>query len=165
MEERNRPEEEQEAQEEYSFLQEVIKDEAGSRKKLKSDIVRVISFGFVFGIVACFSFYAFRPWIESKFEGGPEQVTIPKDEEEEEDQKPEEEVKEEERPVLDTDSYREMLQSLKGVAKETNKSVVEISGVTGDGDWTKELNDNSRSISGIIVADNSRELLGAFNRL
>lgn len=159
MEERNRPEEEQEAQEEYSFLQEVIKDEAGSRKKLKNDIVRIISFGFIFGIVACFSFYAFRPWIERQFEGGPEQVTIPKDEEEEEEQKPEEEVKEEERPVLDTNSYREMLQSLKGVAKETNKSVVEISGVTGDGDWVKELSDSSRSISGIIVADNSRELL------
>lgn len=158
MEEQKRPEEEQEAQEEYSFLQEVIKDEAGSGKKLKNDILRVISFGFVFGIVACFSFYAFRPWMESKFESGPEQVTIPKDEEEEVVE-PEEEVKEEERPVLDANSYREMLQSLKGVAKETNKSVVEISGVTGDGDWTKELSDSSRSVSGIIIADNSRELL------
>lgn len=164
MVEDKRPEEEQEAQEEYSFLQEVIKDETGSRRKLKNDILRMIGFGFIFGIVACFSFYAFRPWIESRFETGPEQVTIPKDEEteadeEEEEQKPEEEVKEEEKPVLDANSYREMLQSLKGVAREANKSVVEISGVTGDGDWTKELSDSSRSVSGIIVADNNRELL------
>ncbi len=172
MDERNAPGKEQEVpeegqKEEYSFLQEVIKDETGSGKKFGKDILRMAGFGFVFGIVACISFCAFRPWMEKKYESGPEQVTIPPDQENDEQQNPseqqEEPVQEEpvqaEKPVLDTESYRQMLKALKEVAEESGKSVVEITGVTGEGDWAKDLSDSKYSVSGIILADNGQELL------
>lgn len=152
MEERDKPQEE-----EYSFLQETIKDEAGGRKKLKKDILRIIGFGFIFGIVACFSFCAFKPWIETHFESDPEKVTIPKDEEEDEEETKDPEEKKQQ--SLDTDSYRQMLQSLSAVATETNKSMVEITGLTGEEDWTKGQDISKQSVSGVIVADNGQELL------
>ena len=42
--------------EEYSFLQEVIKEEAGDRKKWRHDVLRRIKLGIIFGLVACFTF-------------------------------------------------------------------------------------------------------------
>ena len=68
-----------EAPEEYSFLQEVIKDEAGGPKRLKAKILRMIGLGFIFGIVACFSFCLLYPVISEHLSGNPEEVTIPKD--------------------------------------------------------------------------------------
>ena len=70
-------------EEEYSFLQEVIKDEAGGPKRLKAKILRMIGLGFIFGIVACFSFCLLYPVISEHLSGNPEEVTIPKDTEEE----------------------------------------------------------------------------------
>lgn len=61
MDERKISEDEQkEPGEEYSFLQEVIKDER-SGKRLRSGILHMIALGFVFGIVACFSFQISKP--------------------------------------------------------------------------------------------------------
>lgn len=146
-----------EAEEEYSFLQEVIKDEAGSRKKIRSGILHMIGYGFIFGIVACFSFFAFKPWMESKFAGDPDTVTIPKDDAQEEPSEGEE--PQQTQVVLDADSYRQMLQSLQTVAKESNKSVVEITPMANEEDWAKGAEDKKNSVSGLIVADNSQELL------
>ena len=43
--------------EEYSFLQETIKDEAGGAvQKLKKDLLRTLCLGLAFGIIACFGF-------------------------------------------------------------------------------------------------------------
>ena len=63
-----------EATEEYSFLQEVIKDEAGSPKRLKAKILRMIGLGFVFGIVACFSFCLLYPMVSEYLSGDPKEV-------------------------------------------------------------------------------------------
>ncbi len=159
MDEQKNPEREQEVpEEEYSFLQEVIKDEADNPRKIKNGILRMALFGFVFGIVACISFCALRPWMEKKFADDPEEVTIPKDEQDVEEE-PEEEPDAEEKIVPDAQTYRQMLQSLKEVAKESGKSVVEITGSTGAEDWAKKLDDSDHTVSGIIVADNGQELL------
>lgn len=170
MDERKISEDEQkEPGEEYSFLQEVIKDER-SGKRLRSGILHMIALGFVFGIVACFSFQISKPWIENKLGGDPEQVTIPRDEEEEteegtgKDSENGEDVQQtvtapEERPVLDSESYRQMLQSLKDVARDSADSIVEITGLSEGEDWEEELSGSRHSVSGIIVADNGQELL------
>ena len=73
-------------EEEYSFLQEIIKDEAGDQAKWKHDVLRRIQLGLIFGLVACFTFFACKPWVEKRFEGDPTEVTIPQDEQQEEDQ-------------------------------------------------------------------------------
>lgn len=145
---------------EYSFMQEMIKDEAGGKRKIRNDIRRTAGLGLVFGIVASFSFCAVKPWMENRFQKDPQQVTIPEEEEEEEGaetEKPEEtEVIE---PVLDTDSYRKMQKAVSAVAVDAEKSVVEITGITDDQAWMTESYDHSGSVSGLIVADNGRELL------
>ena len=86
MEEQRVPgEEERTPEEEYSFLQEVIKDEMRSGKKLRSGIMHMIGMGFIFGLAASFTFYVAKPWMESRLWKEPPQVTIPRDEEETEE--------------------------------------------------------------------------------
>ena len=142
---------------EYSFLQETIKrDRRGERK----GFFRMAGLGLVFGVFACFSFSAMKPAMDSIFQDDPQKVTIPQEEEsqEEEEQAPPP-VEEVVQPPLDADSYRQMQQSLTTIGVKANRSVVEIAGVLEDQDWTEESKDYKNSVSGLIVADNGRELL------
>lgn len=163
MEEHKDPEgqeveqERQEEKEDYSFLQETIKVEAGDKRVFKKDIFRISILGIVFGLVASFSFCAVKPWFEEKFQSDPQKVTIPK-EEEDNASDPEEVQQTEAQQTLDKDNYRQLNQSLNTVAQEVNKSVVELTGVTGDA-WLKTSYDNKNSVAGLIVADNGQQLL------
>lgn len=147
-------------EEEYSFLQEIIKDEAGDQAKWKHDVLRRIQLGLIFGLVACFTFFACKPWVEKRFEGDPTEVTIPQDEQQEENQtQQEEEQVQEQKTVLTTKTYQEMLNNLKQVSGEVRKSVVEIQGAVTEEEFSKDQEDKEKSISGMIVADNGQELL------
>ena len=147
-------------EEEYSFLQEIIKDEAGDQAKWKHDVLRRIQLGLIFGLVACFTFFACKPWVEKRFEEDPTEVTIPQDEQQEEDKtQQEEEQVQEQKTVLTTETYQEMLNNLKQVSGEVRKSVVEIQGAVTEEEFSKDQEDKEKSISGMIVADNGQELL------
>ena len=147
-------------EEEYSFLQEIIKDEAGDQAKWKHDVLRRIQLGLIFGLVACFTFFACKPWVEKRFEEDPTEVTIPQDEQQEENQtQQEEEQVQEQKTVLTTETYQEMLNNLKQVSGEVRKSVVEIQGAVTEEELSKDQEDKEKSISGMIVADNGQELL------
>lgn len=147
-------------EEEYSFLQEIIKDEAGDQAKWKHDVLRRIQLGLIFGLVACFTFFACKPWVEKRFEENPTEVTIPQDEQQEEEQtQQEEEQVQEQKTVLTTETYQEMLNNLKQVSGEVRKSVVEIQGAVTEEELSKDQEDKEKSISGMIVADNGQELL------
>lgn len=147
-------------EEEYSFLQEIIKDEAGDQAKWKHDVLRRIQLGLIFGLVACFTFFACKPWVEKRFEGDPTEVTIPQDEQQEKDQtQQEQEQVQEQKSVLTTETYQEMLNNLKQVSGEVRKSVVEIQGAVTEEEFSKDQEDKEKSISGMIVADNGQELL------
>lgn len=143
-----------EAPEEYSFLQEVIKDEAGSPKRLKAKILRMIGLGFVFGIVACFSFCLLYPMVSEHLSGDPKKVTIPRDTEEEKETKNSGTVEEE----LSTEDFGVMMERLDGTARQVMKSMVEIQVVSSDAVDGKSENEK-RTLSGVIVADNGQELL------
>ena len=132
-------------EEEYSFLQEIIKDEAGDQAKWKHDVLRRIQLGLIFGLVACFTFFACKPWVEKRFE-------------EDQTQQEEEQVQEQ-KAVLTTETYQEMLNNLKQVSGEVRKSVVEIQGAVTEEEFSKDQEDKEKSISGMIVADNGQELL------
>lgn len=156
--------EQNQEEDEYSFLQEVIKDEAGDQAKWKHDVLRRIQLGLIFGLVACFTFFACKPWVEKKFEGDPTEVTIPQDEQQEDedqaqDQDTNQEQVQEQKPVLTAETYQEMLNNLKQVSGEVRKSVVEIQGAATEEELSKGLEDKEKSISGMIVADNGQELL------
>ena len=147
-------------EEEYSFLQEIIKDEAGDQAKWKHDVLRRIQLGLIFGLVACFTFFACKPWVEKRFEEDPTEVTIPQDEQQEEEQtQQEEEQVQEQKTVLTTETYQEMLNNLKQVSGEVRKNVVEIQGAVTEEEFSKDQEDQEKSISGMIVADNGQELL------
>ncbi len=153
----NLQEDAEEEYKEYSFLQETIKrDRRGERK----GFFRMAGLGLVFGVFACFSFSAMKPAMDSIFQDDPQTVTIPSEEEPEKEEEPDPHPAEEvvQQP-LDADSYRQMQQSLTSIGVKANRSVVEIVGVLEEQDWTEESKDYKNSVSGLIVADNGRELL------
>lgn len=155
MEEKNIPQEEldgEKGREEYSFLQEVIKDETVSVKRLKGAFLRLLGCGAVFGVAASVVFCAFTPWIEAHFNNNPEQVEIPKDEEEEEE--PEKEPAEEEKKKSEKDNYRQVLQTLNTEAIRARRSIVTVSRAAD-----KKKEEVSGSTAGILIADNGKELL------
>lgn len=158
MEEYKGPQEESEHKEEYSFLQEVIKDETGSTRKLKTGIWRMIVLGAVFGIVACASFCVFKPWIEKGVARDPEEVTIPKedDKESETGKDAAEETKEK---LSEKESYSRVIGSLDALSVSMKKSMVELSvvPVNGAAEWGNAQ--KNKCVSGVIVADNGQELL------
>lgn len=140
-------------EEEYSFMQEVIKDETDSPKKLKSSIFRIIGYGAVFGLAASIVFCALSPWVDTHFGSNPEQVEIPSDEEEESSKENE---KEEVQKEPDADIYRQVIQSLAITANKAKNSMAVVSVKAKDDGEAKE----SRELcSGVVAADNGRELL------
>ncbi len=149
-------EETEEGYPEYSFIQETIKKEKGAVRK---GLFRMAGFGLVFGVSACVSFSALKPAMDSFFKETPEKVTIPAEEEPAEDIPEETEPEEVVQQTLDADSYRQMQRSLTSIAVKANRSVVEVVGVEETLDWMAETSDYKRSVSGVIVADNGRELL------
>lgn len=161
MEERKDPEgkevEQEPQEEEFSFLQETIKDKAGGKGAYKKDIGRMAILGVVFGLVASFSFCAVKPWFEEQFQKNPKKVTIPKEEETDETEGEQGALPEVVQP-LDAENYRQLNQSLNIIAQEANKSVVELAGAAGDM-WAGMSYDDKNSVSGLIVADNGMELL------
>lgn len=162
MEERKNPQEdldEKREGEEYSFLQEVIKDEADSIKVLKNGVFRMIGYGVVFGLAASIVFCAAKPWIENRFNSNPTQIEIPKDEEEKEkdpESESEQQEKKKKTKTIDADSYRYAIQKLSRVGKDTEKCMAVIGCVTERGGQEKSVRDSK---AGIIIADNGRELL------
>lgn len=149
-------EETEEGYPEYSFIQETIKKEKGAVRK---GLFRMAGFGLVFGVSACVSFSALKPAMDSFFKENPEKVTIPAEEEPAEDIPEETEPEEVVQQTLDADSYRQMQRSLTSIAVKANRSVVEVVGVEETLDWMAETSDYKTSVSGVIVADNGRELL------
>ena len=131
MEYREDPEKKKEenqdvGEEEFSFIQETIKDENGGYRKVRAAVLRCAGLGLLFGLAASLGFCALKPWAEEQFSGSPEKITIPEEEEEETAQNEEEEPQEPS-PVLTVDDYREMNRALVDVADTLNRSMVEIS--------------------------------------
>lgn len=146
-------------QEEFSFLQEKIKEEPIDKKKLAGKIGRMAGFGLIFGLAASLGFYAIRPWAETKFHKDPQTVMIPKDEEAEQEQDVQQPTEEPITPILTLDNYKQLNQAYYEVASEADKSVVEVTGVHANEEWIKKKYDMENSVSGLIIADNGQELL------
>ena len=144
---------------EYSFMQETIKDENSRGKKYRKDLLRIAGLGVAFGVCACISFSALKPWLDKKFPGDSQEVVIPEEKDGENEDEKKADTSENTEQTLDIDSYRELQKAMNDVAEEAAKSVVEIIGVSGEQDWVDESYDNKNSVSGLIIADNGQELL------
>lgn len=140
---------------EYSFLQETIKDEAGSVKTLRKKIFRNILCGIIFGVVACFTFFALKPWVKGIYGQDKTEVTIPEDEEILEEAREEEARKEETQKEQESERQKAaFLDKLQGVAKTSRRAVVTIIGQNA-----MEEKMQMKQMSGVIIADNGAELL------
>ena len=87
--------------------------QGGPARRLKKDLLRISCLGLVFGIIACFGFFASKPLMEEIFGEDPRKVTIP-EEEEKETLEEEGEAQQEAVQTLDQDSFRQMQQSHDG---------------------------------------------------
>lgn len=142
-------------EEEYSFMQETIKDENGGYKKVRNLIFKCAGRGLVFGLAACLGFFALKPWAQEQFGNNPKPVTIPVEEEPEEKEK----EKEKQPAVLTVDAYREMNRALVGVGNEVNKSMAEISAAENKKELEDTAYDEKEGVAGVILVDNGTELL------
>ena len=112
--------------EKYSFLQEKIKDEAFSRKKVLYKISWLVGKGLLFGVAASIGFFALKPWAESTFQKNPDKIEIPKDEDIQDT------LAEDTQPVqqeLTIESYKELNSLLTQTSIEAKKCVVEVEGM------------------------------------
>lgn len=60
---------------------------------------------------------------------------------------------------LELDDYRMLLRKISAIATSTQKSLVTVSGKSEDTDWFNNTFESDNSSTGIIVADNGKELL------
>lgn len=159
MDEQKRQQEESEMNEtpEYSFLQEVIKDEVGGTGRRKKRILRKIGVGIFIGLVACFTFSVFKPWVESRISGNPDEVTIPRDTKQTAENEADRSGKD--GNGQKKDNYSKSVKSLSDVAKKGKRSVVSLLVLTGATIGNKEFVSESQSVSGVLIADNGQELL------
>lgn len=159
MDKQKRQQEESEMNEtpEYSFLQEVIKDEVGGTGKRKKRILRKIGVGIFIGLVACFTFSVFKPWVESRISGNPDEVTIPRDTKQTAENEADRSGKD--GNGQKKDNYSKSVKSLSDVAKKGKRSVVSLLVLTGATIGNKEFVSESQSVSGVLIADNGQELL------
>ncbi|MBQ6406847.1 MAG: PDZ domain-containing protein [Butyrivibrio sp.] len=160
-----------------AFISEKIKQRPINRKKLLMRTVITISLAVIFGIVACFTFLFLQPVFSDKLypEKEPETVSFP-EESASDELTPEEmfaddseiaaveamSLEESQKDQIDqaiaayafsSADYSKMMASLKSVANEASRSIVQVTSITNDANWFNSSFESSGSTSGLIVAD------------
>lgn len=167
---------------ETDFMKETIKQRPLNRKKLIRRTLITVAMAVIFGMVACLTFLLLEPIISNKLypEEEPSKVVFV-EETEEEEILPEDMIADESQmnseptqaPALEdeqieqvlsemqlgVEDYSSIYQGLALVARDVQKSMVTVVGVTSDMDWFNNAYENEGVISGVIVADNRIELL------
>ena len=129
----------------------------GGTGKRKKRILRKIGVGIFIGLVACFTFSVFKPWVESRISGNPDEVTIPRDTKQTAENEADRSGKD--GNGQKKDNYSKSVKSLSDVAKKGKRSVVSLLVLTGATIGNKEFVSESQSVSGVLIADNGQELL------
>lgn len=164
------------------FMRETIKQRPLNRKKLIRRTLITAAMAVIFGMVACFTFLLLEPVISNRLypEEEPDTVVFV-DEVEENEILPEDMIVDEsqmqpeptEAPALEdeqiaqvlsemklgTEDYLSLIGDLNNVATEVQNSIVSVVGVTSDVGWLDNVYESEGVVSGVVVADNQRELL------
>lgn len=174
--------EENKNQSNTDFMKETIKQRPLNKRKLVRRTIITAAMAVIFGTVACLTFLVFEPVISNRLypEEDPQTVVFVEEEEEEilpedmiaddsemypdptlppmvlEDEQIEQVLSEMQLGVSD---YISLSSSLSHLAREIQKSMVTVVGVTSDVDWFNNEYENEGVVSGVIVADNGKELL------
>lgn len=153
----------------FAFINEKIKEKPINKRRLLVQAGFTVAMAIVFGLVACIVFTYFQPGIQDWMY--PEEdpaVPITKDnadvtETEEETEcvepVPEPEVIIQEPQELELEDFQDLQNKLYAVGREANKFVVTVTGVKSNTDWFNNPYESRGQASGIIIVDNSQELM------
>ncbi len=165
----------------FSFINEQIKEKPVNKRKLLIQAGFIIVMAAGFGLVSGFVSACFRPVFEGFFSPDRDPlVSIPRDDVEGETeagteaatQLPEPSEAETETaaelpeppvpvelPEFEIADFQELQNKLYAVGKEASRFVVTVTGVKSDTDWFNNPYESRGQASGIIIADNGKELL------
>lgn len=165
------------------FMIEKIKERPVNKKRLIRRTLITAAMAVIFGLIACFTFLVLEPVINNWLypEEEPQIVVFPEDQEEmspedmlsdnmlseiEEDTPPEPVALEAEQIqeilgslILNRDNYRQLYTALSDYTDELNQSMVTVTGVSSDRDWFNNVTENENQSSGVLIANNGKELL------
>ncbi|MBQ8598408.1 MAG: trypsin-like peptidase domain-containing protein [Lachnospiraceae bacterium] len=164
------------------FMKETIKQRPLNRRKLVRRTIITAAMAVIFGTIACLTFLLLEPVISNRLYPKEEPQTIVFVEEEDDEILPEDMIADESemypeptrQPVVLEDEqieqvlsemqlgvtdYISLSASLSQLAREIQKSMVTVVGVTSDVDWFNNQYENEGVVSGVIIADNGKELL------
>lgn len=168
---------------------EKIKERPVNKKKLLRRTVITAAMAVIFGLIACFTFLILEPVISNFLypEEEPQIVVFPEDQEEmspeemladnmqQENQnnqmnqptEPPESIPLEQEQIqeilsgvkLNLDNYKQLYASLSEYVSELNQYMVTVTGVSSNVDWFNNVQVSKNQASGVIIANNGKELL------
>lgn len=171
------------------FMIEKIKERPVNKKKLLRRTVITAAMAVIFGLIACFTFLILEPVISNFLypEEEPQIVVFPEDQEEmspeemladnmqQENQNsqtvqatelPENTMLEQEKiqeilsnVTLNLNNYKQLYTALSEYVSELNQCMVTVTGVSSNVDWFNNVQESKNQASGVIIANNSKELL------
>ncbi len=161
-----------EQNQDFEYIKEKVKERPINRKKLMRRMVITASMAVIFGVLACFTFLVLEP-VFSNFlypEEEPQAVEIPEDTNEmlPEDMILEDEVVtvtpmppkvENETEGQEIENYQTLYQKIYELANTTSKSMVTVTGVSQDIDWFNNPYESKGQTSGLLIANNGKEML------
>lgn len=165
------------------FMIEKIKQRPINKRKLIRRTLVTAAMAVIFGLIACFTFLVLEPvlsnWLHP--EEPPQLVEFPEDLEEmspeemlqnnmqqegQMESEPENVALEEEQiqeilsgVTLDMDNYKQLYSAMSMYAQELSQSMVTITGITSNLDWLNNVQESKNQSSGIIIANNGKEVL------
>lgn len=165
------------------FVIEKIKERPVNKRKLIRRTLMTASMAVVFGLIACVTFLVLEPvlsnWLYPEEEPAP--VFFPEDQQEmtPEEMLAENQTLEDDREtggdeisleqeqiqeilskvVLDKENYKQMYSALSSYVTELNHCMVTVTGVSSNIDWFNNVEESRNQSSGVIIADNGKELL------
>lgn len=152
--------------EEFSFMNEKIKDKPFYKKKGVQVIAGILGIVVLCAGISCAVFMKMYDWVSEKQKQEIIQsIEIPEDYEVENEvaengepgqATPETVVVENE---LTLEDYGVLFAQLRGTSKEVKRSVVTVTALNNDVDWFNEAYENRGQATGMIIEDNSVELL------
>lgn len=175
------PDTEQEKQNE--FMIEKMKERPVNKKKLIRRTMITAAMAVIFGLVACLTFLVLEPVISNVLypEEEPQVVVFPEDQEEmspeemlsthmqveSEEEEPQESVTLEQeqiqeildKVILDKEDYQQIYNAMTEYVEELKQYMVTVTGVSSQVDWFNNITESSGQSSGVIVANNEKELL------
>lgn len=166
--------EENKQNQDIEFIKEKVKERPLNRRKLLKRTIVTASMAVIFGLIACFTFLVLEPVFTNLLypQEETQQVEL-KEESINEEMRPEDMILEEEteseapaiqqtvveKVEIEISDYQRLYRLMYALVQQASNSMVTVTGVVTDMDWFDNPYENQGQASGLIVAENGKELL------